>query len=90
MFLAFAWSGFHKFTTIAWPIGSPPVASCLDDVLQRVCQDYVLIQTLGDATNMIRSVAWSGHLLAAAGDDKQVRLYSASQDSGSLASSGVS
>ena len=33
MFWAFVWSGLHKFTTIARPIGSPPVASCLDDVL---------------------------------------------------------
>ena len=32
MFWAFAWSGLHKFTTIAWPIRSLPVASCLDDL----------------------------------------------------------
>ena len=65
--------------------GSPP--SCPRALSPSASpQEFMLIRTLGDASDWIRSVVWFGHLLAAAGHDKQVRLYNAREDSGSLAS----
>lgn len=41
----------------------------------RVSQDFALIQTLGDASDSVTAVSWRGQVLAAAGDDKKLRIY---------------
>ena len=48
--------------------------------LSAILQEFVLVKTLQEASGLIRSVAWSQHLLAAGGDDKIVRIYDALQD----------
>ena len=85
MCLWVGYGGVYKFTAIAWPTEALPQ---LPPALSPSAgpQDFMLIRTLGDASDEIRSVAWSGHLLAAAGGDRQVRLYNVCEDSGSLAS----
>ena len=45
-------------------------------------QEFVLLKILEDATTVIRSVAWGDKLLAAAGGDKQIRIYKSDQDLG--------
>jgi hypothetical protein len=42
--------------------------------LGRASQDFALIQTLGDASDWVRAVSWQGQVLAAAGDDKKLRI----------------
>ena len=45
-------------------------------------QEFVLLKILEDATDYIMSIAWSDKLLAAAGEDKQIRIYKSDQDLG--------
>ena len=45
-------------------------------------QDFVLIKSLKDASDKIYSLSWSGHLLAAGGKDKQVRIYDSNKELG--------
>ena len=52
-------------------------------------QDFILIRTLDDASGAIYSTSWSGQLLAAAGQDKKIRIYDSSEDSAVGLTSGV-
>ena len=45
-------------------------------------QDFALSHTLAEASDMIFSVAFSGRLLAAGSQDKQIRLYDAEKEPG--------
>ena len=48
----------------------------------RSLQDFQMIKGLQDATARIWSLAWSANLLAVGGNDTQLRVYDAGQDSG--------
>ena len=41
----------------------------------RASQDFALLQTLGEASDEVNAVSWRGQVLAAAGNDKKLRIY---------------
>eukprot|EP00438_Fugacium_kawagutii_P001048 Skav236282 [mRNA] locus=scaffold2529:3242:6218:+ [translate_table: standard] len=72
---ALAWSG--QLLATGGEDQKVRIYNCAQDSAARspADTDFALSATLQDASDYIRCVAWAGQLLAAAGDDKKVRIY---------------